>query len=86
MNNGGLTITIPGEQLERFAALVAAHLRDNDDTGEPLRVSEAARALGVSPGTIYRAASRGTLKRVKGLAKLLIPRAEIMRVQRGGRL
>jgi excisionase family DNA binding protein len=82
----GITITIPGASLEQFAGLVAAHLASHDTTGEPVSAAIAAKLLGVSPGTIYRATRRGTLKKVPGLNKTLIPRSEILRVQRGGRL
>jgi excisionase family DNA binding protein len=43
-------------------------------------VSEAAAALGVSEPTIVRMIRRGDLRRLKGVRRLLIPRADLAEV------
>lgn len=62
---------------ERERARVAA--------AEPLNVSipEAAALLGVSPSTVRNGIRRGEIRPVRLVGRVLVPRAEIERIQRG---
>lgn len=73
-----LTITLTPEQLRELAAELAKIDRPAP-TDKPLSVKAFAAATGVSVNTVYRQVDAGEIRRVPGLAKVLIPAAELGR-------
>ncbi|MEI6676891.1 MAG: helix-turn-helix domain-containing protein [Verrucomicrobiota bacterium] len=71
-----ITITIPDEQLEMLAKLIAGHL-GKADSKSTYTVTEAARVLRVSEKTIRRRVEAGTLAAVPCAGRTLIPAAVI---------
>jgi len=73
-----LTIELTPEQLQQLAAEVAK-LTTRPALDQPLTVHEFAEATRLSVNTVYRRVEAGEIRRVKGLAKVLIPAAELER-------
>jgi excisionase family DNA binding protein len=73
-----LTIELTDSQLRQLAAEVAK-LTTRPAVDRPLTVHEFAEATRLSVNTVYRRVEAGEIRRVKGLAKVLIPAAELER-------
>lgn len=73
-----LTIKLTPEQLRELAAEVA-RIAAPAPTEKPLSVNAFARATGVSVNTVYRQVKAGEVRRVPGMAKVLIPASELER-------
>lgn len=73
-----LTIKLTPEQLRELAAEIA-RIAAPAPAQKPLTVKAFADATGVSVNTVYRQVEAGSLRRVPGLAKVLIPAAELER-------
>jgi len=71
------TITIPDEQLEMLATLIARKIGGANAGRATYTVREAAGVLRVSEKTIRRRVEAGTLARVPGMGRTLIPSAVI---------
>jgi excisionase family DNA binding protein len=77
-----IEITLTDEQLDTFADLVAARLKGRiKEAKKPLTVSEFAKASSLSNSQIYRWVEAGKIRRVEGLAKVLIPASQLDRFQ-----
>jgi len=75
-----MTITLTDEQLDVLAdKLAERQARRRPSFQGPLSVSEFARLTGLSEPSVYRQVHAGQVRRVQGLAKILIPAAELER-------
>ena len=72
-----ITITIPDEQLEMLATLIARKIGGVRAGKATYTVAEAAKILGVGQQTIRRRVEAGTLLSVPGVGRTLIPSAVI---------
>lgn len=77
-----LTVLLTEEQLEELATRIADKL--SPANRQPLNVPKAAEALGLAPSTITLRVRSGEIQRVPHTGRrILIPRAEIERIQNG---
>ncbi len=77
-----LTITLSDEQLEDLADRIAKKI--DPQQRRPFTVAEASRALGIAQSTITLHVRAGSIKKVPDCGKrVLIPRVEIERLQKG---
>jgi excisionase family DNA binding protein len=76
----GMSLAIPDELVERIAARAAELLAERQRPAEPelLTVAEAAGHLRSRPQRIYDLVSQGRLPCVKGGARVLIRRADLL--------
>ena len=76
-----ITITIPDEQLEMLATMIASKLVVKSLGGkDSYTCKEAAARLGVHQETIRRQGKAGLIPRVPGIGKLIIPGAAMARL------
>ena len=76
----GITINISDETLEALATIIVAKLNGKANGKATYTVAEAAKIIGTSQETIRRRVEAGTLPRVPGIGRTLIPAVVIERL------
>lgn len=78
-----IKIALTDAQVASIAEAIRATLAPDPADGPPLRVAQAADALGISASAVYRAVNSGRLPRIAGISRVLIPRSSITQTQKG---
>ena len=73
-----ITLELTKDQFDDLVEAVAGKISANKpQIGKPYSVIGFANATGLSTQTIYRRVEAGEIRRVKGMAKVLIPATEL---------
>lgn len=78
-----LEIELTDDQVTAIASAVAEKLGSRPKRSEPYPLKDAAEALGWGVNTLRRRVNAGQVKRVPHITKIMIPAAEIERLQEG---